>query len=239
MLTGLGLSQTVIGAPVGAWLVAGGSAMVATSLAIEVVTTDKWSNFLSETKSKLDGLNETATEISGNLVQKFQGYAHDIKDHWVNPAVPQGKLEDLTDEIVENEMFVSKDDLDDLPGSDGVLQIGLSWDTDMTDVDLWVTDPFGEKLYYGNPTSNSGGYLDRDDVDGFGPENIYWSGDIPDGDYFIQVNYFSGQVVTNYTIKVTNGLGYSGTFVGTLQYGGETNNVITIHKSGNIITASK
>ncbi|MFK5855279.1 MAG: hypothetical protein QM503_04045, partial [Bacteroidota bacterium] len=202
-LSGLGLSQTVIGAPVGVWLVAGGSGVIVVSTAIEVVITDKWSNFLNETQSKIETLTESVTEIAGNVVQKFEGYEYDLKEHWVNNNIPKTELEDLTTSIEEDEIIVGKDDLNDLPDKDGVLQIGLSWNTNETDIDLWVTDPAGELLYYGNPTSASGGYLDRDDTDGYGPENIYWVSNIPDGDYFIQVHYYSGEPVTNYEVKVT------------------------------------
>ncbi len=233
-LAGLGLSETVIGAPVGVWLVAGGSCLVATSTAIEVVVTDKWSNFLTETKSKLETLSETAQEIAGNTVQKFQGYAHDLKEHWVNNS-SKTDLDELIEEIEKEELLVNDDDLDDLPDKNGVLQIGLSWSTDGTDVDLWVTDPAGETIDYTNTTSASGGYLDRDDVDGYGPENIYWANNIPDGNYLVQVHYFEGQVVTNYQIKVTNGLGYSATYNGTLQSEGQLDDVVAITKSGALI----
>jgi hypothetical protein len=231
-LTGLGLSETVIGAPVGVWLMAGGSSMLVASAAIEAVTTDKWSNFLTETKTKIDAITETATRVGDNMVSKYQGFDFDLKDHWVNTNTSKTSLEELTTEINEAEMLVTKTDLNDLPGKDGVLQIGLSWDTEGTDVDLWVTDPTGEKVYYGNSTSASGGYLDRDDTDGIGPENIYWVDHIPDGNYIIQVHYFSGGALTNYTVKATNGLGFSRTYTGTLVDGDQLDDVVTLHKSG-------
>lgn len=235
-LGGLGLSGSVIGAPAGVWLVAGGSTLIVASTAIEVVITDKWSDFLNNAQSKIETLSESATEISGNMVQKFQGYAHTLKDHWVNTNIPKLELSELTTSIEEDEIIINKENLNDLPDKDGVLQIGLSWDTANTDIDLWVTDPSGEKLYYGNAFSASGGYLDRDDTDGFGPENIYWVSNIPDGDYIIQVHYFSGSPVTNYEVKVTNGLGYSASYTGTLSVSGQLDDVVTVHKSGNIIT---
>jgi len=235
-LTGLGLSESVIAAPVGVWLLAGGSAMMVVSEAIDVVTTDKWSNFLNDTKSKIDALNETAVRIGDNMVSKYQGYTHDLKDHWVNNNTGKTDLVDLTEEINEREMLVTKTDLNDLPDKNGVLQIGLSWDTEETDVDLWVTDPAGEKIYYGHTTSASGGYLDRDDTDGIGPENIYWVENIPDGDYIVQVHFYSGGASTNYTIKVTNGLGYSASYQGTLTDYSQVDDVVVIHKNGLIIS---
>ncbi|PKP32713.1 MAG: hypothetical protein CVT99_03330 [Bacteroidetes bacterium HGW-Bacteroidetes-16] len=231
-LTGLGVSETVIGAPAGVWLVAGGSTLIVASTAIEVVLTDKWSNFITETQTKIETLTETATKIGDNMVQKFQGYSHDLKDHWVNTNTTKTSLVELTTFIEEEEIIVDKDDLNDLPNKDGVLQIGLSWNTDDTDVDLWVTDPSGEKIYYSNTTSASGGYLDRDDTNGFGPENIYWVDNIPDGNYLIQVHYYSGDPATGYQVKVTNGLGFSATFNGTLMVSDQVDNVATISKFG-------
>jgi hypothetical protein len=67
----------------------------------------------------------------------------------------------------------------------------LFWDTDDTDVDLWVTDPDGERCYYANPATVSGLELDVDDVTGFGPENITGESDLPSGEYLVQVHYYS------------------------------------------------
>ena len=70
------------------------------------------------------------------------------------------------------------------------LRVTLYWDTNGTDVDLWVTDPFGEKCYYAHKTTASGLALDVDDVTGYGPENITCVSP-PAGDYLVQVHYFS------------------------------------------------
>lgn len=84
----------------------------------------------------------------------------------------------------------------------GDVQVTLTWDN-TSDLDLWVTDPSGEKIYYANSTSASGGELDFDDTDGFGPENIYWPlGEAPAGEYFCQVHYYSGTGTANYTVRI-------------------------------------
>jgi len=70
------------------------------------------------------------------------------------------------------------------------LRATLTWDTNETDVDFWITDPNGEKCYYANSTTDSGLTLDVDDTDGYGPENITTSTIIP-GDYLVQVHYYS------------------------------------------------
>ena len=76
----------------------------------------------------------------------------------------------------------------------GDVQVTLTWETS-DDLDLWVTDPDGEKIFYSNKLSSSGGELDVDanhDVMMAHPvENIFWPiGAAPEGNYIIQVNFF-------------------------------------------------
>jgi Ca-activated chloride channel homolog len=52
------------------------------------------------------------------------------------------------------------------------LRVVLAWDADNTDIDLWVTDPNGEKCYYGNRFSYQGGRLSQDFTGGYGPEEF-------------------------------------------------------------------
>jgi len=70
-------------------------------------------------------------------------------------------------------------------------RVTLTWDTGGTDVDLWVTDPFGNKCSWSDPyISESGLQLDVDDTNGYGPENIS-SFEPPAGAYLVQVHYWS------------------------------------------------
>ena len=82
----------------------------------------------------------------------------------------------------------------------------LFWDTNGTDVDLWVTDPDGEKCYFANQTTASGLELDVDDVTGYGPENITGESDLPAGEYLVQVHYYSDHgtgLATEATVMLT------------------------------------
>jgi hypothetical protein len=89
-----------------------------------------------------------------------------------------------------------------LIGGYGDIQVNLTWSTE-GDVDLWVTDPNGEKTYWNNPNSASGGYLDVDNTSGFGPENVFWeAGKAINGTYKVEVDYFSGSVETTYGILI-------------------------------------
>lgn len=70
------------------------------------------------------------------------------------------------------------------------LAVKLSWNTDSSDIDLHVTEPSGEKCYYQNPDSRSGGHLTSDITDGFGPE-LYTLKSAPAGKYKIQLVFYS------------------------------------------------
>jgi hypothetical protein len=77
----------------------------------------------------------------------------------------------------------------------GAVQITLGWST-AADIDLYVTDPFGNELSYANRDSASGGHLDRDArgacTDGQTTENVYWpAGASPAGTYRVAAHYFS------------------------------------------------
>ncbi len=66
------MSESVLAAPAGVWLMAGGIAMISTSTALEIVLNDKWSEFVNQTQGKLDALTNNATEIAGNTVKSFK-----------------------------------------------------------------------------------------------------------------------------------------------------------------------
>ncbi len=123
----------------------------------------------------------------------------------------------------------------------GRLQVSLTFDKD-TDLDLYLVEPNGEVIYYGNGTSANGGMLDLDSnpgcyIDGVNNENITYDDQatIEAGTYTVRVNNYSdcvGQQV-NYTVVaryngvelpvVGNTNPYSGSFAaGTDTGGGET-----------------
>lgn len=116
----------------------------------------------------------------------------------------------------------------------GALQISLSWDT-YTDQDLYVTDPTGTSINYRNTTSSSGGQLDRDDTDGFGPENIFWLSNAPDGQYNVKVDDYRSSSTLNTCYVTINTPSANKTYTVTTRYG-STANVVTFTKSGNTYT---
>ena len=113
----------------------------------------------------------------------------------------------------------------------GKLQISLSWDND-TDQDLYLTTPAGETIYYISQSSSDGGELDRDDVDGFGPENIFWLGNAPNGDYKVSVNDYSESPAKSSFVVTINGAGVNRQFFGFTQ-NGSTAQVCRFRKTDN------
>lgn len=69
------------------------------------------------------------------------------------------------------------------------VRVVLSWDADNTDIDLWVTDPNGEKTFYGSPLSYQGGRLSRDFTGGYGPEEFSLKNAKP-GKYRVQAQFY-------------------------------------------------
>lgn len=80
------------------------------------------------------------------------------------------------------------------------LRVVLSWDSDNSDMDLWVTDPNGEKCYYAHQLTYQGGLLSDDFTGGYGPEEFVLRHAKP-GKYKVEAHYFGDrqQVVTGAT----------------------------------------
>ena len=69
------------------------------------------------------------------------------------------------------------------------VRVVLNWDTDNSDMDLWVTDPVGEKCYYSHKLTRNGGLMSNDFTGGYGPEEFLIKNAIK-GKYKIQANYY-------------------------------------------------
>jgi hypothetical protein len=94
-------------------------------------------------------------------------------------------------------------------------QFTLLWDS-KADIDLHVVEPGGKEIFWNDPKGKRGGELDVDNVEGFGPENIYWlklnedgSKDLgpgPPGEYKWWVQYYGGNggvpVPTRWKVRV-------------------------------------
>ncbi len=69
------------------------------------------------------------------------------------------------------------------------VRIVLNWDTDNSDMDLWVTDPIEEKCFYSHKDTRMGGWFPHDHTGGYGPEEFMLK-KAANGKYKIQVNYY-------------------------------------------------
>ncbi len=69
------------------------------------------------------------------------------------------------------------------------IRVTISWNTDNTDIDLWVIDPSGEKCYYANRNNANGGELLDDITRGFGPER-FRDIEAEPGTYLVQAHYY-------------------------------------------------
>jgi Ca-activated chloride channel homolog len=69
------------------------------------------------------------------------------------------------------------------------VRIVLTWDMDMTDLDLWVTEPSGEKCFYSHNLTTIGGSMSRDITNGYGPEEYVLRKGMK-GNYRIEANYY-------------------------------------------------
>ena len=80
------------------------------------------------------------------------------------------------------------------------LRVVLTWDADNTDIDLWVTDPNGERAYYGNRLTYQGGRMSLDFTGGYGPEEFSLKHAKP-GKYKVEAQYYGNrqQVVAGAT----------------------------------------
>ncbi len=98
--------------------------------------------------------------------------------------------------VAKNQYGVSSDSLRLVTENSNIdMMVILFWDTNHTDVDLWVTDPNAERVYYAHKRSRIGGTLDIDITTGYGPETFTLMKAIP-GEYSVQAQYFGGTTPT-------------------------------------------
>ena len=90
------------------------------------------------------------------------------------------------------------------------VRVILNWDSDNCDMDLWVTDPSGEKCFYSHNRTKIGGRMSNDFTQGYGPEEFMLKNAIS-GKYKIQANYYgtrSQKTLAPVTLKMQFFTGY-------------------------------
>ncbi len=68
-------------------------------------------------------------------------------------------------------------------------QLTTHWNSDSTDINLWVVEPNGERCYYSHRDTSLGGKLFWDITDGLGPE-LYHARKAVEGQYHVVVHYY-------------------------------------------------
>lgn len=109
--------------------------------------------------------------------------------------------------------------------STGNVQITLAWNSG-ADIDLYVTDPNNETIYYGHTASNSGGSLDHDgrgdcvQNTGGNPtvENIFWNGQPPRGNYRVEIHNYSACNRATGATQTTLSIAVGGSVLGSYSY---------------------
>lgn len=69
------------------------------------------------------------------------------------------------------------------------VRVVINWNINNTDIDLHVTDPNGERCYYGNRKTIIGGNISKDNTRDYGPEEFLLKKAIP-GKYIVEVDYY-------------------------------------------------
>jgi hypothetical protein len=72
------------------------------------------------------------------------------------------------------------------------ISLVLTWEDPNSDVDLHITNPANEEVWYQDKSGNDGGLLYYDVTNGLGPE-VYVLGDSPPGEYAIGLVYYRGE----------------------------------------------
>lgn len=77
-------------------------------------------------------------------------------------------------------------------GVENDIKVFLSWDTDRTDIDLWVTTPSGEAVNYQHRVGRGDEQLFDDVTTGYGPES-FTAKHAENGVYSVSVDYFGAR----------------------------------------------
>lgn len=75
------------------------------------------------------------------------------------------------------------------------IRVVINWNSQNTDIDLWVTDPNGEKCFYSNPSTAIGGRLSNDFTGGYGPEQFLLKKALK-GKYKIEADFYNDSSLT-------------------------------------------
>ncbi len=133
-----------------------------------------------------------AAFYSGNAQKSVDHLWHIASQSWDAryEEIQQTALNDMNSMIARSSgVDTSKIDKKLMENFDCDIRVVLTWNTDDCDIDLWVTDPLGEKCFYGHKLTAQGGRMSRDFTQGYGPEEFALR-NAEKGVYKIEANYF-------------------------------------------------
>jgi len=129
---------------------------------------------------------QKALDIFTDMIETPFGRFHDIKlyaTEEMNNMLERAKRENITLDIRRIDSRL----LNNMPVD---IRIIMSWDSDNTDIDLWVTDPHDQNCFYGHKETYNGGMYFSDFTGGYGPET-YQIREAIKGKYTITAKYFA------------------------------------------------
>jgi tetratricopeptide (TPR) repeat protein len=134
-----------------------------------------------------------AYEAMGNYNEAVKQLYHVVKEPFDNrfygiELIAMNEINAILSKNPEgiNLDYIDKKLLKNMPVD---IRVVLNWDADNTDVDLWVTDPNGEKCFYSNKLTRAGGRISNDFTQGYGPEEFMIRRAKP-GYYKIEAHYY-------------------------------------------------
>jgi TolB-like protein len=133
-----------------------------------------------------------AYEASGDMQQAIKVLYEVVKRDWNNrfPGIEIIAMNEINNIIALHPeldySFIDKRLIKKEPVN---VRVVLTWQVDNCDIDLWVTDPSGEKCFYENKLTHLGGKISKDFTDGYGPEEFMIKKAIQ-GEYKVQANYY-------------------------------------------------
>jgi Ca-activated chloride channel homolog len=103
----------------------------------------------------------------------------------LNRIIPTARKLGITD-IALDKRLIKEVDCD--------MRITMTWDADITDIDLHVIEPSSEEAFYGHNRTTIGGRVSRDFTQGYGPEE-YMLRKAMNGTYTVKAKYYGSQSV--------------------------------------------
>jgi len=137
-----------------------------------------------EYQKAIDMMSKIFEQKWDRRFQEVELFAAEEINNMIEKAKREGKELDLS-RIDERLIFNMPVDI----------RIVLSWDTDNSDMDLWVFDPDGEKCYYKNKLTKLGGMISQDFTGGYGPEEFLIK-KAKKGKYTIKADYYGSREQT-------------------------------------------